>query len=145
MSFGNYFKKIEEGVVSNNVPYGKIGVWMYDRFGMRLNFKKIGGKLIYQAAIKFDIHNKETNEKLFNFITATNFETLKKEIDSHFYDMAHLATLAAISYFNRQIKLNKSTLTVNRSYPEIPSEKNKEAIRSAWRMSNFGDARPSDN
>lgn len=132
-------EKIVAAIIENTVPQNHLGVWMYHEFGIRPSFALDGNILVFQAAIKMHLTERDTKKRLFNFITATNFKMEKTINDEGFYELANSFILAAIADFNTFIKKEKSTFLIGITYPEnISFEKNKEAIRKAWTVYQFG-------
>ena len=130
--------KIVTAIVSNTVPEKYFGVMMYNDYGIRLNFKKENNKLIFQTAIKMDFIKNEGNTKLFEFVTATNFEINKTIDDDGFFELLFSYMLTAIEDFDRHIKTNKSYLTLGKTYPKnISFENAKKNIRRTWFMQDF--------
>ena len=139
------YKKLIDGIVENTFPEMHLGVQMNPDYGMRLVFDKKEGKLIFQCAPKFHLVQAIDDKRLFNFITATEFEIYKTIEDEGFYELIYSLILSAIGDFNRYIKANTSYLTRDRSYPDnIPFEEQKEVIRKAWTHYQFN-ARSSSN
>lgn len=135
-------------VIKNNIPFTHLGVHLSDRYGIgyALSFDvERTNDLYFQPQIFLQILKEGTTEILFEFRTLCIFICSKRIDDIGFYEEIYSYLLLAIDGFNWHLKINKSTLTMHKTYSPIPSfEQAKNPIRQAYSMLNFNN-RPSKN
>jgi hypothetical protein len=121
-------------VTKNNIPYGFPGIRFYKYFKLSCAAKKEFDSNIFQVKICFYIKEVESESILFEYeTTSTSKPFTKPQQEKDLFIECFRFITTAIDEFNRYIKSNKSTLTLNIFYPYPPLSENLiHAIRTAF-------------
>lgn len=120
-------------IVKNTIPKHFFGVSVKYKYGLGFTFMEYEKKQVLQAQGILRVLNFDSDELVGEFRTVTNVYLAGDPQDTGFNEKCLFITLAAVRDFNRELKLNDSDLTVNRSYANTVSiESIKEPITQAY-------------
>jgi len=121
-------------ISKNTIPHGFPGVYLKDDYLTSLAFREEKGNIIFQVRPTLTINSVDAESVLFEFaITSTSKPFINPNNETELIRLCFDFIKTAVAEFNREIKLNKSTLTVNKFYPEPKLTPNLiQAINSAF-------------